>query len=64
MSTFFGTLSVLILAVGSPFLFTWIKEMLQKRIIQKMNKRLEHFEKYLKESGNSVEADHNYMQTN
>ena len=62
MTIFFATIGGLILVVGSPLLYTWISELAQKKIIQKMNKRFEQVEKYLKESVD--EAGANRMQTN
>jgi hypothetical protein len=64
MNIFFGIIGVLILLTGLPLLLTWISERSQKRFMQKMNKRFEYLEKYLKESGNGVGTDRNYMQTN
>lgn len=64
MTTLFGTLGVLILIVGSAFLFAWKSELSKKRFIQKMNKRFEQLEKHLEESGNQIGADHNSVQAN
>jgi hypothetical protein len=62
MTIFFATIGGLILIVVSPFLFNWINELTQKRVIQKMNNRFEQVEKYLKESVN--EGGANRIQTN
>lgn len=50
MNLLSGIAGVLILA-GLPLLFTWINKRAHKRYVQKMNKRFEFFDKYMKESG-------------